>query len=322
MIQEIVNYMKHLKENSPQIFEQGLEPSNGLHIFVELDENGNAINFPGEKGKDWDYYDGKEITSFLSNIIKYERQGQRIGTTMHKVFDVKKQLASCSPYMISFKKDKLENNKIKGESFEKISNLLKFYFDKAITKCFNKDKEKKAQIVLYFKDFLKDNLTQIKNFEIFSNLTKKDFINIYLKNASLNDFESAHNNYLKKNIFNKNDFNSDKEISDTTYGLSGFFNGLNVKKPFLEHKTGTMYKGLAGRIQAKNAIYLNDFDLLLKRKSFPQPLPLFIDKNEFKDSDEIISIFKEDSKLSYSQILKRLFKDNEERIFTFFQLRI
>ena len=43
MIQEIVNYMKHLKENSPQIFEQGLKPSNGLHIFVELDENSNAI---------------------------------------------------------------------------------------------------------------------------------------------------------------------------------------------------------------------------------------------------------------------------------------
>ena len=52
MIQEIINYTEHLKENSPQVFEDGLEPSIGLHILVELNEDGNAINFPGEKGKD------------------------------------------------------------------------------------------------------------------------------------------------------------------------------------------------------------------------------------------------------------------------------
>ncbi len=314
MIHEIVNYMKHLKENSPQIFEQGFKPSQGLHIFVKLNQNDDVTCFPGEKGTDWDYYDGKEMSKFLSNIKNYEQQGQRIGTDMNKVFDKKKQLVSCSPYMISFKKDKLKNDKSEGESFEKISNLLDFYFDKAITECFNKDEEKKTQIVFYFKDFLKSNLTRIAEFDIFSKMTKNDSINIYLESALLEDFKTAHNNYLRKNLFNKNDFNSDEEISDTTYGLSGFFNGLNDKKPFLKHKTGTMYMGLAGRIQAKDTVYLNDFDLLLKGKIFPQPLPIFINKNEFENSDEIISIFKNDSRLSYSQILKQLFKDNKERI--------
>jgi hypothetical protein len=129
MIQEIVNYTKYLKETTPKIFEEGLEPSKGLHIFVELDEEGNAINFPGEKGVDWDYYDGKEMSPFLKEIIPFEQKAQRIGTNMNKVFDKKKQLVSCSPYCISFKKEKLDNPKLEGESFVKIINLLPYYFE-------------------------------------------------------------------------------------------------------------------------------------------------------------------------------------------------
>ncbi len=317
MIQEIINYTKHVKENSPKVFEDGLKPSNGLHIFIELDEGGNAINFPGEKSIDWDYYDGKEITPFLKNIMDYEREGQRIGITMHKVFDKKKQLVSCSPYMISFKKEKLENSKVEGEGFFKITNLLLSYFKKSIKECLeekDQEYEKKKDMILKFQNFLTEKLEQMEHLDIFNEMKKDNFINIYLKDLSLNDFEEAHDNYLKKNLFNKNDFNSDRTISDETYGLSGFINGLNVKKPFLEHKTATMFKGIPSRIQAKDTVYLNDFDLLLRRKIFPQPLPIFIDKNEFKNSDEIISVFKEDSKISYSQILKKLFENNGERV--------
>jgi CRISPR-associated protein Csh1 len=160
-------------------------------------------------------------------------------------------------------------------------------------------------------------IPSLGSFEIFNEMKIDNFVNIYFKNMSYDNFELAHNNYLKKNLFNKNDFNSDNEISDETYGLSDFINGLNVKKPFLEHKTASMFKGIASRIQAKDTIYLNDFDLLLKRKNnkvFPSPLPIFNDKNEFSNSDEIISIFKKDGKLSYSQILKQLYKDTPDKI--------
>ena len=319
MIQEIINYTKYLKENSPKVFEDGLEPSKGLHIFVELDEEGNAINFPGEKGVNWDYYDGKEISPFLKGIIPYERKVQRIGTTMNKAFDKKKQLVSCSPYCISFKKEKLENPKLEGESFVKIINLLPYYFEKAFIECLDDTEEDKMrkQKSISFKYSLINMIPSLGSFEIFNEMKIDNFVNIYFKNMSYDSFELAHNNYLKKNLFNKNDFNSDNEISDKTYGLSDFINGLNVKKPFLEHKTASMFKGIASRIQAKDTIYLNDFDLLLKRKNnkvFPSPLPIFNDKNEFSNSDEIISIFKKDGKLSYSQILKQLYKDTPDKI--------
>ena len=316
MIQEIVNYTKHLKENSPHIFEQGLEPTKGLHIFVELDEDGNAINFPGEKGVDWDYYDETSITPFLKNIISYEQSSQRVGTTMNKAIDKKKQIVSCSPYVLSFKKEKLENEKIVGKNFDKIKNLLPYYFEKSIQECL--EKNEKSEIlenkINSFKEFILKELRNIDKYEIFNEMKKSSFINLYLKNISISDYENAHDNYLKRNLFNKNDYNSDAEISKATYGLSNFFNGLNIKKPFLEHKTGSMFKGLSSRIQAKHAVFLNNFDILLKRKVFPQPMPIFIDKNEFANSEEILSIFKEDRALTYSQILKKIFNKNDNRI--------
>ena len=351
MIREIINYTKHLKENSYWVFKQNLKPTKGLHIFIEFDENGNVINFPGEKGKNWDYYDGKEMSEFLKKIIPFEQSIQRIGTSMNKVFDKKKQLISCSPYAISFKKGKLEeftnftkinfvnelkkindisskcynklyqlfNNeienknekdKIKINGYAKIYLLLPFYFDKSLEECFDELDDLQRKKILQFQNFILEHLDKIEDLDILNTMKKDNLITIYLKN-SLEEYQKAHRNYLKRNLFNKNDFNSDKEISDDTFGLSGFYNGLNAKKIFLEHKTASMYRGIASRIKAKDAVILNDFDTLLKRKIFPTPLPIFIDEREFYTTDEIIKIFKENEKMSYSQILKKLFDENE-----------
>ncbi|HED36839.1 MAG TPA: hypothetical protein ENI76_01125, partial [Ignavibacteria bacterium] len=328
MIREIINYTKYLKENSPKVFEEGLEPSKGLHIFVELDEEGNAINFPGEKGKDWDYYDGKEMTPFLKNIIPYEQESKRVGTRMDKVLDTGKvegskkfQIFSCSPYILSFKK----------QSFKLIESRLKPFFENAINTCLKEDDDITEQKVMAFKNALRSLLNKIDAFKIKSDATdlfaeeesvfesmKNDFfVHIYYKDIPFSEYAEAHQLYLQQKLFNTNDYNSEKTITNETYGLSGFINGLNMKKPFLEHKTASMFKGIASRIQAKDTVFLNDFDLLLKRKNnkvFPSPLPIFIDKNEFSNADKIISIFKEDGTLTYSQILKRVFKATPDKV--------
>lgn len=327
MIREIINYTKYLKEYSPNIFKEGLEPSLGLHIFLELDEEGNPINFPGEKGVDWDYYDGNVMSSFLKEIIAYEQESKRVGTRMDKVLDTGKvdnskkfQIFSCSPYVLSFKK----------QSFYLIESRLKPFFENAINICLNED-ETTTQKVIAFKNAIPKFLNAINTFKIRTNNTdlfieeesvyktmKNDFyIHLYYKNIPLSEYVIAHQNYLQQKLFNNNDFNSEKNITDETYGLSGYINGLNMKKPFLEHKTASMFNGIASRIQAKDTVYLNDFDLLLKRKNnkvFPSPLPIFIDKNEFSNSDEIISIFKKDGRLTYSQILKQIFKNSPDKI--------
>lgn len=327
MIQEIVNYTKYLKDSTPLVFKEGLEPSKGLHIFVELDEEGNTINFPGEKGVNWDYYDGKNLNSFLKSIIPFEQESKRVGTRMDKVLDTGKvigskkfQIFSCSPYILSFKK----------QSLNLIESRLNLFFENAINTCLNDDDLKKQKIIA-FKNVLSMVLNKLDYFKIpvssndlwsdnvsFIESMKSDyFVNIYYKNIPFSDYTQAHQTYLNKKLFNNNDYNSQKIITDNTYGLSGFINGLNMKKPFLEHKTASMFKGVSARIQAKDTVYLNDFDLLLRRKNnkvFPSPLPIFIDEKEFSNSDDIISIFKKDGRLTYSQILKLLFKEAPEKI--------
>lgn len=324
MIREIINFTEHLKENSSWIFEHKLEPSKGIHLFIETDEEGNHINWPPEKGKDWDYYDGKNMCPFLEKIKTYEKYGLRIGTTVNKVLDKKKQIFSCSPFIVSFKKQSFENEKLDGYGVEKISNLLNYFSENAISVCISKDDEIGKQKAILFKNILKtvlpklhvlkiqktnkDNIVEDINIAI---EMKKDFyLNFYYK-TDIETLRNAHENYLQQNLFNKADYNSDKELNPETYGLSNFYNGANQKKPFLEHKTATPYKGISSRIKARDTILLNDFDILLRRKVFPQPLPIFIDKNEIKNGDDIIKIFKDDEKLSYSQILKQLFEKDE-----------
>lgn len=318
MIQEIINYTKHLKEKAPMVFQKNLEPSKGLHIFIELDKKGELINFPGERGKQWDYYDGKEMTPFLNHIIPYEQESVRIGTSMNKVFDKKKQIASCSPFIVAFKKEKLDNDKLEGDYWNRITYLLSFYFDKAKEECFDKKDEETWQKILAFKNTLTKVIPQSKVFldneslSIFDVMKKDAFVCFYFKNITIDDYKTAHNNYLTKNLFNSNAYNSDKKVSNDTYGLSGFRNGMNSKKPFLEHKTASFFKGIASRIQASDTIYLNDFDLLLRRKVFPMPLPIFIDESEFEYGEQMLNIFHDDSKLSYASIQKQVYSKDED----------
>ncbi|HDY75865.1 MAG TPA: hypothetical protein ENH49_05005, partial [Candidatus Marinimicrobia bacterium] len=206
MIQEIINYTKYLKENSPMVFEEGLEPSKGLHIFVELDEEGNAINFPGEKGVDWDYYDGKEISPFLKSIIPYEQESKRIGTRMDKVLDTGKvegskkfQIFSCSPYVLSFKK----------QSFELIESRLKPFFENAIKICLKEDDSITEQKVIAFKNAISLLLNKIGAFKIrtistdlfteeesvFESMKSDFFIHLYYKNIPFSEYVIAHQTY-------------------------------------------------------------------------------------------------------------------------------
>jgi CRISPR-associated protein Csh1 len=317
MLREIINYVYHLKESSPEILEQGIKPSEGLHIFIELDSNGNCSNFLSERGKDWDFFDGKEITPFLADIMRYEQQSQRVGNSMNKVFDYKKQISSCSPYVLSFKKDKLEKEtKIDSEpfvSFSKIKKLLPAYFKQAIAFCLeDNDKEQKA-IVSLFENFLLENIEKLENNEFFQNMKKSFYVNIYLKNISFKDYKKAQIKHQQKKLFNKNDYNNSKKLASDTFGLSDFFNGDKEKKTFYKHVTACMYKGVSGRIQAKDSVLLNDFESILRRQVFPKPLPIFIDEKEFNNTDEMIRIYKENSKLGYGEILKCIFdKKNED----------
>lgn len=334
MIREIINFVTDLEQDYPEVFNLNKKPSPGLHLWVELDEEGNWKNNQPVEGMDYIVYDGKETLSYKHlEAIQYEELGKRVGNMMNKVLDKKKQIFSCSPFVVNFRLKSYSNDKLEGIKDDKISRLLKFYFDNAIAICISEDSRKLREQAIAFKKMIPEILKFINNITVV--ITEKDgtffektlidtfkedfYINLYLKNVSLEEYQICHERYLREKLFNINDYNSDSDINESTWGISDFINGTGAKftkKPFLQHKTGTFHKGVASRIQAKDTIALNRFDSLVNNGVLPNPLPIFVDKNEFKNNSEIVRIFNNEGerKFSYPQLLKSIYEQNSQRV--------
>lgn len=311
MIREIINFTKGLLEEYPEVMQWNVTPNGGLYVFVHLDENGkwNCDNLV--YGKDFFYIgENYNIDKHVELAKKYEEQVRRVGTSMNKVLDKKKQIFSCSPFAVTFKKKSFSNEKLEGKGVNKIIKLLPGYFNSARLLC--KDNEVKIQqskkfeiaceCVLIFLSNLRRTL-EGESISIINEMKDDEYVNIFLENISFDAYIESHNKYLKDRLFNSNDYN--KEMSGDIYGLSGFLNGLNSKKIFLSHKTGLMHDGINGRITSEEAFYLNQFETLIINGTLPNPLPIVIDKNEI--NGRIVSIFNENKKKRYRDIIKDLF---------------
>jgi CRISPR-associated protein Csh1 len=321
------------------VFEDGLEPSKGLHIFVELDEEGNAINFPGEKGVDWDYFDGKNMSEFLKRIVPYHLASTYVTMNKQKKFDKKQKIHSASPFAIEFnfnfndddketfgivkkpaKEQKIKNERlIKFKRVEVVRDRLDEYFENTM-RIFEIEEENKT-IHANFKVFLKEKLDiqisqnpkkfiEIKKF--WDRIKETEYCKIYLKNIAIESYENTYAPYLEKNIFNKEKYNLNSK--DEIYGAIDYYTTFADGKTFLKHKTGISKDGISHRYTGEEAKLLNLFSELKKSKLFPNPLPLFIDKNEFRNADEMISFFRDDKTLKYSQILKKMYRDQNDRV--------
>lgn len=327
MIREIINFVDNLEVENPEIFNLNITPSEGLHLWVDIDSDGNWVNNKPKEDLDYIVYKKKDdVTALAYKAAKYESYARRAGgNTMNKVLCGKKQIFSCSPYSLSFKYKSYTNPIIEGDDYHKIINLSKLYFAKAVDICLDKEQKNLTQKVKCFEYILPSVLECINNLtlsdesetedvKLLTNFKENDYICIYMRDISVEDYKLAHNKYLNSKLFNTNIYNSSKQIEDSTYGLSGYKNGDNSKKVFLKHKTASMFKGVSGRITAEDALALNKFDLLLSRRVLPNPLPIFIDKSEFKTNNQIIKVFNDegDRTFSYPQILKSIYKNDDQ----------
>ncbi|NCC98636.1 MAG: hypothetical protein EOL95_02880 [Bacteroidia bacterium] len=297
MIREIINFTENLIEDIPEIMQYGVELSQGIHVVVELNNEENWVN------KDEIYvYSAKNKENIpISELVQYEQMGSRVGTTMNKVLDKKKQIFSCSPYILSFKKKSFTNDKLDGCGKEKIIKLLDDYFENARNICLQDDEQLK-RLSIAFKVQCVEVISYLQEQKIIDEIKDDDYISLYLKNATKEQYIIAHDAYLKEKLFNSNDYN--KTVNEQIFGLSGFLNGLNSKKPFLEHKTSA--NNINVRISSKDAKLLNDFETLLNNNVLPNPLPIIIDKREL--NQEIINLFNgSEDRLSFREILSQLF---------------
>ena len=315
MIREIINFTKDIIEDCPDIMQRNLKPNGGLYIFVDIDEAGNWVNENGVYGQDYLYLKTNDSESSIpiSEITALEEEVKRVGTSMNKVLDKSSQIFSCSPYAVVFKKKSLTNEKIPGIKGEKICKLLPFYFENARKLC---PLEEQQRIVSFesicsiilkgLENFIREQADE-KKIVLIDQLKDDEYISIYLRSVSLNDYKKAHGCYLKDKLYNKGEFN--KTVNGILYGVSGFLNGLNDKKLFLVHRTACMDEGLCGRISFEEALLLDKFQSLILRKVLPNPLPIAVNQLENK---LFLKLFHEnETPLSYRELIKSLFEQHE-----------
>ena len=315
MIREIINFTKDIIEDCPDIMQRYLKPNGGLYIFVDMDEAGNWVNENGVYGQDYLYLKTNDSESPIpiSEITAFEEEVKRVGTTMNKVLDKSSQIFSCSPYAVVFKKKSLTNEKIPGIKGEKICKLLPFYFENARKLCLLEEQQRIVNfeaicgiILNGVENFIREHFDE-KKIILVDQLKDDEYISIYLRSVSLNDYKKAHDCYLKDKLYNKGEFN--KTVNGILYGVSGFLNGLNTKKTFLVHRTACMDEGLSGRISFEDALLLDKFQTLILRKVLPNPLPIAVNQRENK---LFLNLFHEnETPLSYRELIKSLFEQHE-----------
>ena len=341
MIRELINFMNDLMSDIPDIMEWKSQPDKGLHVFIDIDSNGVWINKDLKKGRDYDYFDGKNINIDLwDDCIRYQEATTYITMNKVKRFDTKQKIHSCSPFAIAYnfnfsdkdkrshgiktfnKKDKTNNDKIKENNqlirkkrFEVVSDRLKDYYDNCI-QVYNLNMletndcqtyKYKAEIEGFFSSF-KEIISCLKRLKAYKQLSEKDYLHLYLRSVPVEEIEKKHKEYIEQEIFNG------EVLSDKKYGVVGFFTAYNDKKPFLKHQTCYLKDGISQRFSINDAMALFYLDKLLRLKSkcLPNPLPIVVDQREINTA--IVKIFNDkEEPLSYRELLESLFTSTNKK---------
>lgn len=329
MLREIINFTEDLIKDIPDILQWNSKPSVGLHVFIDIDEQGQWINRHLKIGIDYEYFDGKnENIQLYKECIRYQSASDYITMNKVKKFDPKQKIHSCSPFSIAFNfnfsqedKRKIElisNNqkkllkedkekdllKIREERIKIIKERLQDYKKFSIRVYFNDNNESYQNyktLLDSFYDLLSNEiLNEIKKLPEFNFLSDKEYVRIYLRSIPIEQQEDLYRKYLEQEIF------GDNQLTYKEKGVTIFLNSYSDKKIFLKHRTSTLINGISYRIDKKDAILLYYFEKLLKNNTLPNPLPIIIDNHEI--NTEVVKIFNENKEpLRYHEIISKLF---------------
>lgn len=161
---------------------------------------------------------------------------------------------------------------------------------------------------------------KIKNLELellkVKVLDESEYILFYL-NEPLDSYIEPHSNYLADKLFNTDKYNTEPDENGVIYGTSNFMNSFNSNMPFLSHQTASF--NITGRISNIESKLLSEFLQILAGKILPNPLPIFVFKDELQDKS--IGLFKESGfKVGYKEIIENLIKDHNVEIGNYYLL--
>ncbi|MFT5747848.1 MAG: CRISPR-associated protein Csh1 [Saprospiraceae bacterium] len=306
MIQEIINFVDTLPQ---EVFTKNLQPREGLYILLDIDENGKLLNVDEEgkvKEEDIGFYSKKDekVVDVVEKCLPLQLNSKVLNPNKSYNSTQKLFISLGSPFGIGFKKQNFEKAII-----QKYEAALTQYFGNTAAKSFF-DLEDEEQLEKHnrLERFCKGQLWNfINQLEEFKTLKKTFEVFIFLKGIDVEWFKSAQEQYLAKRLWNDEKYS--KSVNDESFGISDSLSHFNDKKPYLKHFTAT--NKLNFRVNGASAVSLYKFFNLQRNKQIPNPLPIFIDKEEL--TEKAVKIFNDEKgKLGYVELIKRLLENGDD----------
>lgn len=303
MIHEIKNFVENLAEED---FSRNLKLKEGIYLFLDVEKEDKKYLLRNQKKiletqEDIILYDGKNETQYeklLLNLLVNVKPASpaKIFNPNKKIFNL-----TCSPFALGLNKKNFND-----KSQELLNQELVQYFQSAERYVSN------PQHQIWFFNFKGYCLNHLIPFllELPEYQEAKSNTNIYffLKAPELEDFTLTHQVYLKEKVFNKDKFNL--ETTEGTFGISDSLSGFNDKKMFLKHHSAPLEFNY--RVSGEVAMQLWRFFQLQQNKQIPNPIPIFIDKQEL--NEKMISIFNsEEKKIGHAEIVKKILSHSGQK---------
>ncbi|MBP8993612.1 MAG: hypothetical protein KBG30_07365 [Bacteroidales bacterium] len=306
MIKEICQFVEILEEQIPNLFEEGIKLKEGIYIALDIgledgkymlknvDEYGNIM-----KEDIGLYTKDEEINPFFEKcrmILQYSTP-----VSSAKIFNPNKKIfnLTCNPYAIGFTKKIINKNL---ESIGKdgiLEELTQQYFKKA-----EEFVEEGMSKIWFegFKNYLKENFWNLLEKIDYTSLKNDYSIIFFLKSPTIEDFKIPYQKYLEQNVFNKTKYNIN--YRNITYGISDSLSTFNDNKRFLQHQSASFRYNY--RIHDEDALLAWKFYRLIQNKQLPNPLPIFVDKEEANLNTDVVKLFNHDGIVGYSEIIRSL----------------
>ncbi|ALU27791.1 hypothetical protein HX045_15225 [Myroides odoratimimus] len=182
---------------------------------------------------------------------------------------------------------------------EEINELLKKTIDKVEKENIKLELKKLDQSLLKLRD-----------------LSDGEYLIFYL-DLPVDQYKSVHKKYLDDKLFNTDKYNTPPDESGIIYGTSNFMNGFNSNMPFLMHQSASF--DITGRITNEEAKLLHEFKGVLPNKVLPNPLPLFVYKDEL--NGDMVRILRENGfKLGYQEIIQKMVNEKNSDLSNYYLL--
>jgi CRISPR-associated protein Csh1 len=251
---------------------------------------------------------------FKENVGKKKQIYERFGEYFNKAFDLFENKEDAEKYVLY--KHFFAHNTFSSvlQRIEEDHKIKRIQFEEEL---FQIKEQLKSNPGIIQKEILKIQVTTIEQ-ELLKVKPKddSDYVLFYL-DVPLELYQQVHKKYLDDKLFNTALYNTEPNQEGVIFGTSNFMNGFNSNMPFLMHQTATF--DISGRISNLDAKLLNELKNILPNKTLPNPLPVFIYKEEIQR--KVIGIFKESEfKFGYKEIIQKLVEENTDDVGNYYLL--